>query len=183
MTDAEAVRRVGLALPRAYEQQVRGLWKLKVGQLVFVSFSRDEQDMGFGFPREERDALVESAPDVFFQPAPADLRYRWVCAHLPALGDDEMRELVVDAWRMCVPQMLHDLPDLPAPAARVWALLDAEDLVLAKPLLHPYLHWQDRDVTLRGRHNVLAHLREHPRPRPPYAVDVREGQIYRWTRT
>ncbi len=182
MTDADAVRRVALALPRAYEQQVRGRWRLKVGQLVFVGFSRDEQDMGFGFPREERDALVASAPEVFFQPPQSDLRYRWVCAHLAALGEQEMRELVTDAWRMCVPRMLHDLPDLPAPADAAWARIDEGDLAGATPLLHPDLHWQDRDLTLHGRHHVLAHLREHPRPRPPYAVEVRDGQIYRWTR-
>jgi hypothetical protein len=93
-----------------------------------------------------------------------------------------MRELVTDAWRMCVPKMLHDLPDLPSPTAELWALLDAQDYVAARLLLHPYVHWHDRDLVLRGRSNVLAHLREHPRPRPPASVEVRDGQVYRWTR-
>src|ERR687896_111881 len=60
MTTADAVRRVGLALPRTYERQVRGLWKLKVKQIVYVAFSRDELSMGFGFPKAERDGLVAS---------------------------------------------------------------------------------------------------------------------------
>ena len=42
MTTADDVRRVGLALPRPYERQVRGRWKLKVKQIVYVAFSRDE---------------------------------------------------------------------------------------------------------------------------------------------
>ena len=104
MTTAEAVRRVGLELPRAYEVEVRSRSKLRVGQIVFVAFSRDERQMGFGFPRTERDGLVASEPETFFLPGTADLRYQWVCAHVDRLADDEMRELVVDAWRMCVPK-------------------------------------------------------------------------------
>lgn len=182
VTDADAVRRVALALPRAYEQLTGGRWKLKVRQLVFVAFSRDEERFGFGFPREERDALIASAPDAFFLPPARDLRYQWVCGHLAAISDEEMAELVTDAWRMCVPAMLHDLPDLPAPAAEVWSLLDEDAYGDAGPLLHPHLHWHDRDVVLRGRNNVLAHLRHHPRPRPPVEVEVRDGQVYRWIR-
>lgn len=182
MTDAEAVRRVGLALPRAYERRIAGQWRLRVGQIVFAAISEDERSMGFGFPREERDALVASAPEKFFLPPQRDLRYQWVCARLDALDDEEMRELVTDAWRMCVPKMLHDLPDLPEPTALVWSLLDEGDVAEARLLLHPYLHWQDRGVRLRGRENVLAHLRDRPRPRPPVEVEVRDGQVYRWVR-
>ena len=69
---------------------------------MYVAFSRDETLMGFGFPREEREALVASAPDKFLMPEPADLRYRWVRARLAALDEPEMRELVTDAWAMCV---------------------------------------------------------------------------------
>ena len=46
VTDAEAVRHVALALPRAYEQLTGGRWKLKVKQLVFVAFSKDEERFG-----------------------------------------------------------------------------------------------------------------------------------------
>jgi hypothetical protein len=57
----------------------------------------------------ERDGLVASDPETFFLPPISDLRYQWVCAQVDRLDDDEMRELVVDAWRMCTPKMLHDL--------------------------------------------------------------------------
>ena len=104
MTDSDAVRRVGLALPRVYEREVRGRWKLKVKQIVFVAFSRDETLMGFGFPREEREHLVSSRPETFQLPSPGDMRYQWVVADMAALDPDEMEELVIDAWRMCVPK-------------------------------------------------------------------------------
>ena len=183
MTDSEAVRRVALALPRAYEVQVRGQWKFRVGQIVFVAFSADEQEMGFGFPtRDARRAGRVGAG------RSSSCRPRATCASsgcapgCPRWADDEMRELVVDAWRMCVPKMLHELPELPAPAARVWDLIDQQEWGEVRPLLHPYLHFQDRATTLRGRTQVLRHLADHPTPRPPTEVEVRDGQLYRWVR-
>jgi hypothetical protein len=104
MVTIDDVRRVALDLPRAYEVLVRDRVKFRVGQIVFVAFSRDETQMGFGFPREERQALVESEPDKFLMPSRADMRYQWVEARMEALDEDEMRELVIDAWRMCVPK-------------------------------------------------------------------------------
>jgi hypothetical protein len=180
MTDADAVRRVGLALPRAYEREVRGRWKLKVKEIVFVAFSRDERQMGFGFPKAERDGLVASDPQTFFLPGQADLRYQWVCANLDRLDEEEMRELVTDAWRMCTPQMLHDLPDLPAPTAQAWDLVEKQQWHDVRSLLHPHLHLGDGGVSLRGRNQVLDHWKGHPTPRPPIEVEIRDGQIYRW---
>jgi hypothetical protein len=182
VTTSDAVRRVGLALPRTYERQVRGRWKLKVGQIVYAAFSRDELEMGFGFPKAERDGLIASDPDTFFLPPTSDLRYQWVCVHLDRIDDDEMRELVTDAWRMCTPKMLHDLPEMPAPSAAAWAAMDAGEWGELRPLLHPYVHFADGGVALRGRSNVLRHLQESPGARPPRSVEVRDGQVYRWTR-
>ncbi|HEX3932775.1 MAG TPA: MmcQ/YjbR family DNA-binding protein [Nocardioides sp.] len=182
MTDSDAVRRVGLALPRAYEREVRGRWKLKVGQIVFVAFSRDEQELGFGFPRAEREGLVAADPETFYLPGRADLRYQWVCAHLARLDETEMRELVVDAWRMCTPAMLHDLPDLPEPAAQVWNLVDRRDWAALRPLLDPSVRFDDARVSLRGRSRVLDHLDASPTPKPPRQVEVRDGRLFRWRR-
>ncbi|MFC7493669.1 MULTISPECIES: MmcQ/YjbR family DNA-binding protein [unclassified Nocardioides] len=182
MVTADDVRRVGLALPRTYEFFTGGRYKLKVRQIVYVGFSRDESDMGFGYPKDARDGLIESDPETFFLPPARDLRYQWVCAHLDRLDAEEMRELVIDAWRMCTPKMLHDLPELPAPAAAAWNAVDSGEWGEAKDLLHPYLHFADGGVELRGRSNVLAHLRSHPTSKPPTAVEVRDGQVYRWAR-
>jgi hypothetical protein len=60
--------------------------------------------MGFAFPKEERAALVEAEPEKFLMPKPSDLRYHWVVVRLGAIDDDEMRELVLEAWRMVVPK-------------------------------------------------------------------------------
>ena len=173
---------MALALPRSYEVEVRGRWKFRVKQIVYVAFSRDELDMGFGYPKAERDGLIASDPETFFLPPTSDLRYQWVCAHLDRLDQDEMRELVIDAWRMCTPQMLHELPEQPAPTAAAWAAMDAGEWGELRPLLHPYLHWTDGDVAPARPEQRARAPPGHPTPRPPREVEVRDGQVYRWVR-
>jgi hypothetical protein len=93
-----------MTLPRTTEALVGGRVKFRVGRIVYLSFSRDGTVMGFAFPKEERDWLVGGTPDKFMQPSRGDLRYHWVLARMAALDEAEMRELVIDAWRMVVPK-------------------------------------------------------------------------------
>src|SRR5918993_980415 len=97
-------RAIVAAFPRSYEALVRDRVKFRVGSIVYAAFSRDETIMGFAFPKEEREALVASEPDKFLMPDASDLRYRWVQVRLDALDVDELRELLIDAWRMVVPK-------------------------------------------------------------------------------
>ena len=104
MVTVEEVRALALSLPRTTEHLIHDRVKFRIGQIVYVAFSRDEEFMGFAFPKEERQALVDSEPDKFLMPGTSDLRYNWVVARMAALGAEEMRELVIEAWRMCVPK-------------------------------------------------------------------------------
>lgn len=106
MTSIDAVRELALSLPRTTEGVVRDSVRFRVGRIVYLAFSPDETLMGFAFPKEERDALVASEPDKFQLPRTSDLRYNWVAVRLAAIDDDEMRELVQEAWRMVVPKRL-----------------------------------------------------------------------------
>jgi hypothetical protein len=108
MVTVEDVRQVALGLPRTTEHLVRDRVKFRVKQLVYVAFSRDETVMGFAFPRDERQALVESEPDKFLLPGTADLRYHWVEVRMAALDLAEMTELVTDAWTMVVPRSVAE---------------------------------------------------------------------------
>ena len=105
----DEVRPVALSLPRAYEAVVRDQIKFRVGQIVFLAFSRDETVMGVGFPKEEREAMVAAEPDKFMLPRESDMRYNWIDVRLDAVDLDEVRELVIDAWRMCVPKKVAAL--------------------------------------------------------------------------
>jgi hypothetical protein len=100
----EDARAIAATLPRSYEAVVRDGLRFRVGQMVYAGFSDDETIMGFGFPREEREGLVASEPDKFLLPRPSQMRYRWVCVRLDAIDLKELRELLVEAWRMCVPK-------------------------------------------------------------------------------
>jgi predicted GNAT family acetyltransferase len=108
------VREVASKLPRSYEALVRDRIKFRVGRIVYLAFSRDETVMGFAFPKEERDALVASEPGKFLMPRASELRYNWVQVRLDALDQSEMRELVVDAWRMVVPKTVAATVSVPA---------------------------------------------------------------------
>lgn len=104
MANVEDVRRITAPLPRSYEVVVGDRIKFRVGRLVYASLSRDETLLGFGFPKEAREALVASDPEKFLMPLRSDLRYNWVRLRLAAVDVDELEEFIVDAWVMCVPK-------------------------------------------------------------------------------
>src|SRR6266511_453679 len=104
MVTAEDVRRLAGSLPRSEERLIHDHLKFRVGRLVFLSISPNETSMGFAFPKEERAALVASEPEKFHMPVASDERYNWVRVWLDAIDEAEMRELVLEAWRMVVPK-------------------------------------------------------------------------------
>jgi hypothetical protein len=108
MATIEDVRRIAMSLPRTSENLIRDHTKFRVGRLVYASVSADEERIGFGFPKEERAALVASDPGRFMMPLPSDERYNWVRARLPVLEADELRELLIDAWCMVVSRKTAD---------------------------------------------------------------------------
>jgi hypothetical protein len=97
-------RLIAGALPRSYEAIVRDQVRFRVGRMVYAAFYDHESVMGIAFPREEREALVASEPKKFLMPRPSEMRYRWLCVQLNAIDIDELRELLLDAWTMCVPK-------------------------------------------------------------------------------
>ena len=115
MAVIDDVLALGSELERSYPVYVYGQLKFRVGSMVYVSFSHDQTVMGFGFPKEERAALVGGDPVKFQLPSESDMRYHWVHATLAALEPGEAREFVVDAWRMVVPQKVSRAYDLAHP--------------------------------------------------------------------
>jgi hypothetical protein len=106
MVTADDVRACALALPRTQEHLIRDYVKFRVGRIVYAAVSPDETIVGFGFPREERAALIAAEPERFCLERPSDARYNWIDAYMAGLAVAEMREFVTDAWRMVVPKRL-----------------------------------------------------------------------------
>jgi hypothetical protein len=108
MVTIDDVRELASGLPRSSEAFVRGRVKFRVGRIVYLAFSRDQTLMGFAFPKEEREWLVGTEPEKFLMPRACDLRYNWVVVRLAEIDQDELRDLVIEAWSMVVPRRLSD---------------------------------------------------------------------------
>lgn len=107
MVTVEDVRAIALTLPRTTEHLIRERVRFRVKSIVYAGISADESIIGFGFPKEERADLVAGEPEKFLMPMTSDLRFNWVLARMAALDLPEMRELVTDAWAMCVPKYVR----------------------------------------------------------------------------
>lgn len=108
MATAEDVREIALTLPRAYEVWVRDRVKYRVGRIVFLSLSPDESLLGFGFPKEMREAQVAAEPHKFLMPIASDMRYNWLRLRLAEVDRVELWELIVDAWWGTVPKFVRE---------------------------------------------------------------------------
>ena len=108
MVTIDDVRELAWTLPRSEVVFVRGRVKFRVGSIVWLAFSDDGTEMGFAFPKEWRQALVDSDPEKFFMPRRSDLRFNWAEVRLAAIDYDEMRDLVLEAWSMVVPKYVVD---------------------------------------------------------------------------
>jgi hypothetical protein len=98
------VRALAMSLPRTSEHLIGEHVKFRVGKIVYASVSPDETLLGFGFPKDERDALIAAEPAKFCLPRLSDQRFHWVHGRMSELSPAELRELITDAWRMCVPK-------------------------------------------------------------------------------
>ena len=104
----DEVRAFAAALPRSSEAFVRGRVKFRIGRIVWLAFSKDGSTMGFAFPKEWRQALVDAEPEKYSLPSEHDMRYHWVYVRLDAIEEEEMRDLVEDAWAFCVPKSVAE---------------------------------------------------------------------------
>jgi hypothetical protein len=100
------VRGLTLSLPRTEEHFIHGRVKFRVRSIVYVALSRDQNTMGFAFPKELRNALIQGEPDKFLLPRASDLRFNWIEVRLSALDARELHTLITEAWRMVVPRSI-----------------------------------------------------------------------------
>lgn len=106
------VRAIVAALPGATEQETWGHPTFRVRGKMFAAMAADGTTASIKATKEEQEALTQSAPATFFVPKYVGV-HGWVGVTLADVDGEELRELLVEAWRMTA-------------AKRVVAAYDAE---------------------------------------------------------
>ena len=101
----DTVRRMALALPEAVEQETWGTPTFRVRKRIFVMFAEGEREAWLKSTHDEQRALTQMNPDTFFVP-PYVGPSGWVGVRFRTVDRNEMRELLVEAWRMTAPKRL-----------------------------------------------------------------------------
>jgi len=105
---ANTVRRFALSLPEAEERETWGTATFRVQSKIFTMFSERERHAWVKSTFDEQRALVAMFPDTFFVP-PYVGPSGWVGVVISGVDGGELRELVIEAWRMTAPrQLVHD---------------------------------------------------------------------------
>jgi hypothetical protein len=99
MPTADELRAVALGLPGVVERETWGHPTFRVRDKMFGTLAADGTTASMKASREEQAALVQGDPSTFFVPQYVGV-HGWVAFRLGRVDADEMRELVVEAWRM-----------------------------------------------------------------------------------
>jgi len=104
--DAESVRALVLGLPGAEEHEGwAGQPTFRVRKKGFAYLSVDGTTLLLKALREEQEALAAADPEVY-RPSYVSGRFGWLDVELAGADDTELRELLVEAWRLTAPKSL-----------------------------------------------------------------------------
>jgi hypothetical protein len=102
---ASTVRRFALSLPGAEERETWETATFRVRGKIFMMFSERERHAWIKSVHDEQRALVAMDADAWFAP-PYVGSSGWVGTVLSKADGDEVRELIVEAWRLTAPKRL-----------------------------------------------------------------------------
>ena len=107
MATFEDVRALSLELPEAEESTSYGTPAFKVRKKLFARLREEGDILVIRVDRDERAALIESEPEIYFM-TPHYENYGFVLVRLEAVERDELREILIESWRLAAPRTLHD---------------------------------------------------------------------------
>ena len=107
---ASTLRTFALSLPEAEERETWETATFRVRDRIFCMFSERERHLWIKSVDEEQRALIFQDPAAYFSP-PYVGHKGWVGAVLSNADGQELRELVVEAWRMTAPKRLVETFD------------------------------------------------------------------------
>lgn len=98
MADAIFVRNMALAMPNVRERLSYGTPAFFVGKTLFTRFLQDGDSVVLKIDRRDRDRRIAADPNFFYVTAHY-LNYPMMIVHLSAVDDDDLRELLGEAWK------------------------------------------------------------------------------------
>ena len=105
MVSFDVVRKLALELPETEETTSYGTPAFKVRRKLFARMREEGDILVVKVERDERAALIESEPDVYFL-TPHYENYGFVLVRLDAVERGELREILTDSWRLAAPKRL-----------------------------------------------------------------------------
>jgi hypothetical protein len=102
---ARTVRKLALGMPEAEERETWGTATFRVRNRIFVMFGEDGNEAWVKSTHDEQRALIAMEPETFFVP-PYVGPSGWIGVHYRTVDAAEMRELIVEAWRLTAPKRL-----------------------------------------------------------------------------
>jgi hypothetical protein len=112
-TQEERVRRLSLALPEATEQEAWGAPTFRIRKRIFAYYVENHHQDGrvavwCNAPLGVQEMLVRSDPRTYFVPPYVGVN-GWIGVLLDFIGDDALREHLVESYCMVAPKKLQAL--------------------------------------------------------------------------
>jgi hypothetical protein len=106
MTTAAQMRKIALSLPEVEEKSHFGKPDFRVKNKIFSGLSEDGRQATLKLPSAVQVPLVKKRPETFSFAAGAWGRSGWTLVALGRIEREELRALVVEAWRLTAPKKL-----------------------------------------------------------------------------
>ena len=101
----ETVRQLALALPGVEESTSYGTPACKVGGKLFARLHQDGESLVVKVEFDEREVLIEADPETFYI-TDHYLNYPWILVRLANVRQDQLSELLKQAWLLAAPKHL-----------------------------------------------------------------------------
>lgn len=101
----ERARQLAMSLPGAEDGTSYGTPACKVKGKLFLRFHQDGESLVVRVECEERDSLLRADPETFFI-TDHYLNHPWILVRLATVREDQLSELLKQAWRLIAPPRL-----------------------------------------------------------------------------
>ena len=106
----DRVRRLSLTLPGASEKLSHGEPTFFVAKRVFVMVANNHHSDGhtaiwIPAPPGAQTAMIADAPETYFKPPYVGVK-GWIGVELTRIGNDQLAELIRQAWQLTAPKAL-----------------------------------------------------------------------------